>query len=83
MKGAPERILSRCSKILIKGNEQAMSSEWEEKFTTAYETLGGMGERVLGFAHLWLDADAFPKGFNFDTDAMNFPNGDLENDPNR
>lgn len=81
MKGAPERILSRCSKIMINGEEIEMTKEYENKFTTAYETLGGMGERVLGFAHLYLDAAAFPKGFNFDTDEMNFPNGDLEADP--
>jgi len=83
MKGAPERILSRCSKILNKGKEEAMNEEWETKFTTAYESLGGMGERVLGFAQLWLDDKAFPKGFNFDTEAMNFPNGDLAKDANR
>lgn len=82
MKGAPERILSRCSKILNKGKEEAMNEEWETKFTTAYESLGGMGERVLGFAQLWLDDKAFPKGFNFDTEAMNFPNGDLAKDAN-
>ena len=36
-----------------------------------------MGERVLGFAHHYLDAEAHPKGFAFDTDAMNFCSGDM------
>jgi len=81
MKGAPERILARCSKIMINGEELEMTKEYEAKFTHAYETLGGMGERVLGFAHLYLDASAYPKGFAFDTDEMNFPNGNLEADP--
>merc|ERR1719284_770435 len=35
--------------------------------------LGGMGERVLGFAHFYLDQTSFPKGFAFDTDEKNFP----------
>jgi len=32
-----------------------------------------MGERVLGFADLWLPADRFPKGFAFVTEPPNFP----------
>jgi len=77
MKGAPERILDRCSTIMINGEELEMTEEWRNKFTTAYETLGGMGERVLGFAHHYLDAEAHPKGFAFDTDSMNFCSGDM------
>jgi len=78
MKGAPERILDRCSTILINGEELEMTEEWRSKFTHAYETLGGMGERVLGFAHSYLDAEQFPKGHPFDTESMNFPTGNME-----
>ena len=42
-------------------------------FFQAYMELGGMGERVLGFAHFYLDQTSFPKGFAFDTDEKNFP----------
>jgi len=73
MKGAPERILDRCTKIMIQGEEQEMTEEYKTKFNDAYMELGGMGERVLGFAHSYLDAGEFPKGFNFDADEMNFP----------
>ena len=48
MKGAPERILSRCNRILYKGEEEAMTEEWEDEFNSAYMELGGLGERVLG-----------------------------------
>ena len=48
MKGAPERILDRCSTILIDGEEQELNQEWREKFNQAYLELGGLGERVLG-----------------------------------
>merc|ERR1712193_293880 len=51
MKGAPERILQRCGKILINGEEQEMTDEWKGKYDKAYEHLGGLGERVLGFGH--------------------------------
>ena len=49
MKGAPERIVDRCSTILMDGAEQPMTAEWREAFNQAYLELGGLGERVLGF----------------------------------
>lgn len=48
MKGAPERILDRCSTIMIQGKEQPMDDELKEAFQNAYLELGGLGERVLG-----------------------------------
>ena len=48
MKGAPERILDRCSTILIDGKEQELTDEWRNAFNDAYLVLGGFGERVLG-----------------------------------
>lgn len=48
MKGAPERILDRCSSIMIDGNELEMTEEWRDAFNHAYLELGGLGERVLG-----------------------------------
>ena len=48
MKGAPERILDRCTTIMQKGEEVAMSDEEKTAFNNAYMELGGLGERVLG-----------------------------------
>lgn len=48
MKGAPERILDRCSTIMVQGKEQPMDDEMKEAFQNAYLELGGLGERVLG-----------------------------------
>lgn len=73
MKGAPERILDRCSTILINGTEQPLDDEWKQRFNDAYMDLGGMGERVLGFCDHQLPADQFPRGFKFDAEQMNFP----------
>lgn len=52
MKGAPERVLERCSSILIKGQELPLDEQWREAFQTAYLSLGGLGERVLGESRL-------------------------------
>ncbi|XP_068179554.1 sodium/potassium-transporting ATPase subunit alpha-3b isoform X2 [Antennarius striatus] len=77
MKGAPERILDRCSTILLQGKEQPMDEEMKEAFQNAYMELGGLGERVLGFCHVLLPEDQYPKGFAFDTDDVNFQTDNL------
>merc|ERR1719333_1320936 len=76
MKGAPERILQRCTSIIIDGKELPMTEEWKNAFETAYMELGGLGERVLGFCDFMLPADRYPKGTPFDPDDVNFPLGD-------
>lgn len=73
MKGAPERILDRCSKIFINGEELELTDEWKNKFEDAYLTLGGMGERVLGFCDFILPYSEYPKGYQFSADEPNFP----------
>ena len=70
MKGAPERILDRCSTILLNGKEEPLDEAMKEAFERAYLELGGMGERVLGFCHFYLDAEKFPRGFGFVCDEV-------------
>ncbi|XP_065752387.1 potassium-transporting ATPase alpha chain 2 [Phocoena phocoena] len=73
MKGAPERVLEKCSTIMVNGQEQPLDKSTAKAFHTAYMELGGLGERVLGFCHLYLPADEFPATYSFDVDTMNFP----------
>jgi len=73
MKGAPERILDLCSTIFINGEEKPLDQHWRDRFQRAYEELGGMGERVLGFCDFRLSSQSFPRGFPFDSDEVNFP----------
>jgi len=75
MKGAPERILERCTSILINGEVKDMpeDSEYRQKFESAYMELGGLGERVLGFCQSFLDGEKYPKGYAFDNEEVNFP----------
>uniref|UniRef100_A0A8C1RUK3 Sodium/potassium-transporting ATPase subunit alpha n=1 Tax=Cyprinus carpio TaxID=7962 RepID=A0A8C1RUK3_CYPCA len=77
MKGAPERILDRCSTIMLQGKEQPMDEEMKEAFQNAYLELGGLGERVLGFCHVLLPEDQYPKGFAFDAEDVNFQTDNL------
>lgn len=73
IKGAPERILDRCSTILLEGKEQHLGDEMKEAFERAYLDLGGLGERVLGFGHYFLSKEEYPKGFEFTTDDVSLP----------
>ncbi|XP_072296695.1 sodium/potassium-transporting ATPase subunit alpha-2 isoform X1 [Eucyclogobius newberryi] len=77
MKGAPERILDRCSTIMLNGQEVPLDDMWKDSFQNAYMELGGLGERVLGFCHLLLPPSEFPRGFSFDEDEENFPTESL------
>jgi len=73
MKGAPERILERCSSIHVNGKDLPLNDEWKAKFESAYMELGGLGERVLGFCDFQLPTAKFPPGFSFNPDDVNFP----------
>jgi len=73
MKGAPERIVDRCSTIIVDGRELPLTEEWKNAFETAYMELGGLGERVLGFCDYMLPADKYPNGYPFDAEDVNFP----------
>lgn len=50
IKGAPERILLKCSKALINGRKIDIDDAFREQYDRAYKTFGSSGERVLGFA---------------------------------
>lgn len=51
LKGAPERVLQKCKSIMMEGEAIPLDDDWSRKYNEAYESLGAMGERVLGFAY--------------------------------
>lgn len=73
MKGAPEKILEMCSTIMINGREESIDANWCDLFNAAYMEFGGMGERVIGLCDLPLARSKFPKGFEFNSERVNFP----------
>uniref|UniRef100_A0A2C9JKX8 Sodium/potassium-transporting ATPase subunit alpha n=1 Tax=Biomphalaria glabrata TaxID=6526 RepID=A0A2C9JKX8_BIOGL len=73
MKGAPERIMDRCSTILMHGKTQPLDDNIRDAFNAAYLELGGLGERVLGFCDYILPSSEFPPNYEFDSDGLNFP----------
>jgi len=54
MKGAPEKIVDRCSTYLMNGKTVPIDAEFKKQFDIAYYIMGSMGERVLGNGNLWI-----------------------------
>ena len=48
MKGAPEKIIERCSTVLFNGSEVKLDDAWREAFYNAFLELGSLGERLFG-----------------------------------
>ncbi|XP_065649800.1 sodium/potassium-transporting ATPase subunit alpha-like isoform X2 [Hydra vulgaris] len=72
MKGAPERILERCSTVLIDGEEKPIDEDFIDMFNKAYASLGGFGERVLGFCQYYFPLEQYPNGYAFNSEDPNF-----------
>merc|ERR1719498_2159591 len=67
MKGAPERMIARCSKVLINGQEVDFTDDLRNELNAANTKFGELGERVLAFARCKLDPAKFPKSsYQFD-----------------
>eukprot|EP01113_Clastostelium_recurvatum_P023597 TRINITY_DN2814_c0_g1_i1.p1 TRINITY_DN2814_c0_g1~~TRINITY_DN2814_c0_g1_i1.p1 ORF type:complete len:748 (+),score=241.46 TRINITY_DN2814_c0_g1_i1:1246-3489(+) len=77
MKGAPERIMARCNRVLNEGEVRDFDREMQAQYESCYETIAARGERALGFAYTFLPKDVFTASFEFDIDQSNFPLVDL------
>ena len=51
MKGAPEIVVSKCTRHLHNRQEKEVDEEFRAAMVGAYESCGFMGERVIGFAY--------------------------------
>uniref|UniRef100_A0A0N4Z9Q5 Cation_ATPase_N domain-containing protein n=1 Tax=Parastrongyloides trichosuri TaxID=131310 RepID=A0A0N4Z9Q5_PARTI len=74
MKGAPEEVLSRCSKVKIGDEEQELSEEFKLDCKTAYEHFGNEGKRVIAFAMKYFHEE---KKAKFTSDSDNYPKDEL------
>lgn len=77
MKGAPERVMDRCSKMATSAGDVPFDAAAKAEVNEKLQYMMERGERVLGFACTDLDKSEFPVGFEFDTDEPNFPTDGL------
>ncbi|DBA01673.1 TPA: hypothetical protein N0F65_010324 [Lagenidium giganteum] len=76
MKGAPERIIARCTTVFVDGEEVEMTPERLSEIEKLQLDLSKRGMRVLGFCEKVLDQTRYPAGYSFNTDNPNFPLGE-------
>jgi|LauGreDrversion4_2_1035121.scaffolds.fasta_scaffold507617_2 magnesium-transporting ATPase (P-type) len=73
LKGAPERVLGRCTTILVNGEyEKPIDSDVLFGVNSANDRFGGMGERVLAFARTKLDPKKYKKDPAYLFDVKNW-----------
>eukprot|EP00181_Compsopogon_caeruleus_P001805 CAMPEP_0184679544 /NCGR_PEP_ID=MMETSP0312-20130426/2382_1 /TAXON_ID=31354 /ORGANISM="Compsopogon coeruleus, Strain SAG 36.94" /LENGTH=1163 /DNA_ID=CAMNT_0027129059 /DNA_START=226 /DNA_END=3714 /DNA_ORIENTATION=- len=77
MKGAPERILERCSKYASSTGVRTLDERALAEINANLLSLMEGGERVLGFAHISLPNPPFDSTYVFDSENPNFPLDDL------
>ena len=73
LKALLKKIWSLSTKILNNGIEEPITPELQKTYDCTNLWLGEMGERVLGFAFLYLPAAKFPKDYAWRTAPLNFP----------
>ncbi|CAM9704547.1 unnamed protein product [Scytosiphon promiscuus] len=85
MKGAPERIIDRCSEVLLGNRVVPMTPELRAQIESHQETLSRNGLRVLGFAEREMNLTDYPADYDFGDgkdegfSTPNFPLGEFAN----
>ncbi|KAH7698956.1 Protein CATP-1 a, partial [Aphelenchoides avenae] len=74
MKGAPEVILSRCSRVVIDNELVDINDEFRDYCQKLWEDYGSNGSRVIAFAHRHFYAK---KGTKFNATSENYPQEEL------
>ncbi len=85
MKGAPERILDRCTHAVIGGEIVELDEAQKTNITRQQEALSANGLRCLGFAEKELDSNVYNNDYKYASESdefysCNFPIGDALSD---
>ncbi len=78
IKGAPERIIERCNRYLMNGQERAINEEFRNSFEEANKCFALKGERVIGLAFTRLDSNIFNETSKFYNHPMEEFNPDYK-----
>lgn len=76
-KGAPERVLERCSTVAFGNETRNLNEETKIAYTESCYALANNGERILGFADLELSPSIYHVDYRFEADPPNFPLNNL------
>lgn len=77
LKGAPERVLGRCSHVLVNGQTVPLTDDMKSQYDEAYQYMASRGHRVIACAQMLLPGDRFPEDFAFSKKDDNCPTDNL------
>ncbi|KAI0730164.1 aminophospholipid-transporting P-type ATPase [Fomitopsis betulina] len=73
LKGAPERVLAKCSTYLKDGQMEPMSDEFKAAYDEAYNYMASRGHRVIACAQKLLSSEEYDAGYAFSKNDGNYP----------
>ncbi|KAF5367657.1 hypothetical protein D9757_010968 [Collybiopsis confluens] len=76
IKGAPERVLAKCSTYLKDGEEVPITEEFRNAYDEAYNYMASRGHRVIACAQSLLTGEKYPVDFIFSRSDINYPTSD-------
>ncbi|EJD00189.1 aminophospholipid-transporting P-type ATPase [Fomitiporia mediterranea MF3/22] len=65
IKGAPERVLKKCSTYMKDGELVSVTDEFQESYERAYDYMASRGHRVIACAQLLLPETQYPSDYAF------------------
>ncbi|KAG6836592.1 hypothetical protein H0H93_006335 [Arthromyces matolae] len=76
IKGAPERVLAKCTTYLKDGVLHPITEEFTASFDAAYSYMASRGHRVIACAQYLLPEDQYPADYAFSKKETNYPSSD-------
>ncbi|KAF7353783.1 Cation-ATPase-N domain-containing protein [Mycena venus] len=73
IKGAPERVLAKCSTYLKDGVMQPITDEFRQAYDDAYNYMASRGHRVIACAQALLPGAKYPVEYEFSRTDENYP----------
>lgn len=73
LKGAPERVLAKCSTYLKEGVPTPVDESFNKSFDDAYSYMASRGHRVIACAQYNLPGHIYPETFPFTRNPINYP----------
>ncbi|CDO71883.1 hypothetical protein BN946_scf184940.g30 [Trametes cinnabarina] len=76
IKGAPERVLAKCSTYLKDGEELPITDDFREQYDKAYDYMASRGHRVIACAQKLLKSEIYDASYEFSKADAKYPSTD-------
>ncbi|KAJ7651867.1 aminophospholipid-transporting P-type ATPase [Mycena rosella] len=76
IKGAPERVLAKCTSYLKNGVMEPITDQFRAEYDEAYDYMASRGHRVIACAQALLPGATYPAEHEFSRTDANYPSSD-------